>query len=160
MLTMITDLVRHKWHANSAILDAIGRSEAASGDPAVLQLLHHILIANRFWLATITGRSFAQELELVGVSLTFADLRRAYQRTYREEIDWLRAATDADLDRLLEDPQIPGGKCSVREATLQVVLHTQGHRSQLATRLRGHGVTPPMIDFILWVRDRAEPMWT
>ena len=159
MLAMITDLVRHKWHANAAILTAIGGSDSASADPAILRLLQHTLLANRFWLMTITNRPFGGEQELSAMGETFADLRMAYQRTCREEMDWLGSATDTDLDGTLEDRQIPGGKCSVREATLQVVLHTQGHRSQLAMMLRGHDLTPPVTDFIVWLATREDPSW-
>jgi uncharacterized damage-inducible protein DinB len=42
---------------------------------------------------------------------------------------------------------------------MQVVMHSQGHRSQCATRLRQLGGTPPAMDFVLWLKERPEPEW-
>jgi uncharacterized damage-inducible protein DinB len=159
MLTTIRDLVLHKSHANAAILTSIQSSQAAATDPAVIQVLQHILMANRFWLLTIMGQSFAREIEQDGVPETFDALVAAFRRTHREEVEWFAQATDVDLERVLEDRQIPVARCSVVEGVLQVVLHTQGHRAQLAKMLRGHGVTPPVTDFVLWVGGRPEPAW-
>jgi len=160
MVAMIRQLVSHKWHANAAMLKATRSSETAVIDAAILQLLQHMLVANRFWLLTMNGGSFARELEQEGMPETFDALAAGYQRTCSEETEWLSQVTDADLQRLVEDRQIPVGRCSVMEGVLQVVLHTQGHRSQLAKMLRGHGITPPMTDFITWVGTRSAPDWS
>ena len=55
MLEMMRDLVAHKWHANAALLKAIRENDAAASDPELLALLHHILLANRFWLLSVLG---------------------------------------------------------------------------------------------------------
>jgi hypothetical protein len=39
----------------------------------------------------------------------------------------------------------------------QATLHSQGHRSQAATKLRAHGGTPPTTDFILWLSEGRPP---
>jgi hypothetical protein len=36
---------------------------------------------------------------------------------------------------------------------IQVALHSQGHRSQCASRVRALGGIPAPMDFVLWVRD-------
>ena len=159
MLSTIGDLMLHKSHANASILTSIQSSPLAASDPAVIHVLQHILVANRFWLLTIMGQSFAREVEQEGAPETFDALVAAFQRTHREEAAWLAQATEADLERVLEDPQIPVANCSVVEGLLQVVLHTQGHRAQLAKILRGYGITPPMTDFVLWVGSRPQPAW-
>ena len=53
----------------------------------------------------------------------------------------------------------PGGGCSIAHAYVQVCMHSQGHRSQCATRLRSLGGKPPVTDFIVWLKDRPAPNW-
>jgi hypothetical protein len=63
MLEMLRDLIAHKAHANAAMMAAIRQNDAARSDPVVLELLHHILVANRFWLLTVLGLPFVLEDE-------------------------------------------------------------------------------------------------
>jgi len=158
MLEMLRDLVGHKGHADVTILAAIRQHQAAAGDPLIGALLHHTLLANRFWLLTILGRPFIAEIEARPAD-SFEDLVHRYATTLAAEAAWLATATEADLARVLVDPRIPGGSCSVGQAFMQVCLHSHGHRAQCAKLLRAHGAVPPMTDFILWVADRPEPQW-
>jgi hypothetical protein len=57
ILQMLRDLIAHKGYANAALREAIRQNAAASSDPALRELLHHILIANRFWLLTILTKA-------------------------------------------------------------------------------------------------------
>jgi len=158
MLDMLRDLVAHKGHANAAMLAAIRQQDSAAGDPALMGLLHHVLLANRFWLLTVQGRPFVAEHEARPAE-SFDDLVQRYAMTQAEETAWLDTATQTELARVVEDPRIPGGSCSVGQALMQVCLHSHGHRAQCAKLLRGHGAVPPMTDFILWVADRPSPEW-
>jgi len=74
-------------------------------------------------------------------------------------MQWLSQSADADLNRVLQIPTLPGQNISVTEAILQVTMHSHGHRAQCATRLRSLGGTPPPTDFILWAKDRPAPGW-
>jgi hypothetical protein len=51
MLAMLQDLLRHKGHANACLLKAIRQHEPAAQDRQLRELLHHIIVANRFWLS-------------------------------------------------------------------------------------------------------------
>ena len=157
-MQMLRDLVDHKGHANAAMLRAIGENAAASADPEVLELLEHILVANRFWLLSIRGEPFVLEEESRPAA-SFETLVEKYAASHTQECAWLDTATDSDLERVLASPLIPHGACSVRNAILQVCLHSHGHRAQCAKLLRRHGSTPPMTDFVLWVVDRPRPEW-
>lgn len=150
MLDLLRDLVAHKGHANAALLNAIAQNGAAASDPELWVLLHHILLANRFWLLAITGRPFLHEDE-ARESGSFDALVQRYAGMQAEETAWLAAATETDVTRMLEDTHIPGGRCSVAQALVQVCLHSHGHRAQAAKVLRRHGGEPPATDFILWV---------
>ena len=57
------ELVRHKWHANAAYLASVYEHEPTRHDEELRKLLHHILIANRFWLFLTLGKEFDRETE-------------------------------------------------------------------------------------------------
>ena len=158
MLEMLRDLVAHKGHANAVMLAAIRGHGPAAADPAIVGLLHHVLLANRFWLLTVQGRPFDQNVEARPAESLDALVRR-YAATQADEAAWLAAATQTELARVVEHPHIPGGSCSVGQAFMQVCLHSHGHRAQCAKLLRGHGVVPPMTDFVLWLVERPDADW-
>ena len=159
MLDMLRDLISHNGHANAAIVRAIRQHEAAVADPELMALLHHILIANRFWLLSVLRLPFVLEEESRPSSSLDALIQR-YRGTHEGQTTWLARATEVDLGRVLENALIPGGRCSVAQAFVQVCLHSQGHRSQCATLLRRHGGAAPTTDFILWLATRRLPEWT
>jgi uncharacterized damage-inducible protein DinB len=159
MLEMLRDLVAHKGHANAALLTAIRQNSTAASDPELWELLHHILLANRFWLLTVRGSPFVHEDE-ARPSPSFDALIERYGSTQAEEALWLETAAEGDLARILEDALIPNGKCSVSQAFMQVCMHSHGHRAQCAKLLRRHGVVPPPTDFILWLTSRPRADWS
>jgi uncharacterized damage-inducible protein DinB len=158
MLEMLRDLVAHKGYADAALLHAVRENDAAVSDPEIRELLHHVLLANRFWLCSILEVSFVLELESRDSS-SFGELVQRYAGVHAREAAWLQAATDADLARMLDHPDIPGGRCARSQAWMQVCLHSHGHRSQCAKLLRNHGGVPPMTDFIVWLATRPVPAW-
>jgi uncharacterized damage-inducible protein DinB len=159
MLGMLRDLVQHKAWASAALLTAIRNTDRAANDEALRALLHHIILANRFWLFSSLDRPFSIEAES-SVPGSIADLAELFRATHAIEADWIAGARESDLTRRLEDPQIPGGGCSVAQACMQVCMHSQGHRSQCATRLRSLGGKPPVTDFIVWLMDRPPAQWS
>jgi uncharacterized damage-inducible protein DinB len=150
MLEMLRDLVAHKGHANAAMLTAIRQNEAARTDPELGALLHHVLLANRFWLLSVLGLPFVYDDESRAAESIDALLVR-YASSQEQESAWLATASEADLARVLTSPLIPGGSCSVAQALMQVCLHSHGHRAQCAKLLRRHGGVPPQTDFIVWL---------
>ena len=158
MLEMLRDLVAHKGHANAALLTAIQHNAAATSDPELLELLHHILLANRFWLLTVLGAPFVHEEE-ARPSASFDVLGQRYAGTQAQEVAWLETATEGDLSRTLENGLIPHGRCSVAQAFMQVCMHSHGHRAQCAKLLRRHGGVSPPTDFILWLTSRPGAEW-
>jgi uncharacterized damage-inducible protein DinB len=158
MLETLRDLVAHKGYANAAILRAIAGSDPARADQGLNALLHHVLLANRFWMLAVLGESFVAEEES-RLSRSFDALVQRFSTLQDQESRWVATATETDLGRELRDPLIPGGTCSVAEALLQVCMHSHGHRAQIATRLRDHGVAPPPTEFINWLTSRPTPTW-
>jgi uncharacterized damage-inducible protein DinB len=159
MLEMVRDLLAHNAHANAVLLNAIRANDAAVADPELRELLHHILLANRFWLLSLLGVPFEYADESRPTD-SFGGIVQRYSRTHQLESTWLATATETDLARVLEQPLIPGGSCSVAQALMQVCLHSHGHRAQCAKLLRRHGGVPPVTDFIVWLASRPRAEWT
>ncbi len=154
MLSTIDDLVRHKWWANAVLFRAIEQHPPAADDEELRKMLHHILVSNRFWLLTILGHAFAREDEMQ-IPGNLGGIIERFKETERLESDWLSQASEQDLERTLETRSSRLGiDVSVRQALLQICMHTQGHRSQCATRLRALGGTPPGADYILWIKQK------
>jgi hypothetical protein len=158
MLTALRDLVAHKGYANAALLTAVRQTPSAAADPEVWELLHHVLLANRFWLLALVGKPFLLEDES-RPSASFDELVRRYASVQSLERAWLESATKADVAGTLEHALVPNGKCDVSQAFLQVCLHSHGHRAQCAKLLRRHGGIPPSTDFIVWIVERPEAQW-
>ena len=152
------DLIAHKGYADAELLNAVRRHHPALSDPQLRTLLHHMLVANRFWLLSIVGEPFVADME-TRVPDSFESLSEGFRITHEQETAWFAAATDTALSRTLESALIPGGRCVVSDALLQVCLHSQGHRAQCAKMLRALGGTPPATDFILWLVGRPAPTW-
>src|SRR5579864_8431998 len=113
------DLVRHKWHANAAVLGAVCRHGDARRDEELRVLLHHILIANRFWLFLTLGREFDRETE-ARVPETLEPLIHQFMKTEALEMEWLPFCTEAELSRQLVTPRLPGQIFTVEQAFMQI----------------------------------------
>jgi uncharacterized damage-inducible protein DinB len=154
MHSTIDELIRHKWWANTNILRAIEQYPSAAEDEELRKMLHHILVSNRFWLFAILERPFDREVEMQ-LPCSVADLTERFQETERLESEWLSTPAASDLERILPTHTSRLGiDVSVRQAVLQICMHSQGHRSQCAARLRALGGTPPGTDYVLWVKNQ------
>ncbi len=153
MLPLIDQLIRHKWWANFNLLRSVERFDPAAEDAELRKLLHHILISNRYWLLLTLNQPFIDEQERL-IPESHSELIDQFTATERIEMDWLLSVAPEDLDRRLQPRALPEITVSVAQTAIQVVLHSQGHRSQCATRLRALGGNPAPMDFVLWVRDQ------
>jgi uncharacterized damage-inducible protein DinB len=159
MLNLLNDLVHHKGYANAALLRSIRGHQPAAADKELRALLHHIIVADRFWLSLILARVFVLEVES-RTPESLEDVSEQCRQTHTEELEWLSTLRDPDLERGLETPFIPGRSISVAQAMTQVCMHSQGHRTQCAARLRLLGGTPPATDFITWLAERPAAEWS
>jgi uncharacterized damage-inducible protein DinB len=158
MLALLLDLFEHQAYADAALLNAIRRREAAARDKDLRVLLHHILISHRFWIHLCQGLPFSIEDERE-VPDSLDPLVARYRDTQVQERAWLARLTESELTRTLESPLLPDRLVPVSQALVQICLHSQGHRSQCALKLRQLGGEPPLVDFIAWIQDRPAPVW-
>ena len=155
MLSTIEELIRHKRWANGGLMRAIEQHPPAAEDEELRKMLHHILVSNRFWLFAILGHPFDREVEMQ-IPASLAGIAERFKETEQLEAGWLSKASETELERIPETRSSRLGiDVSVRQALLQICMHTQGHRSQCATRLRALGGTPPGMDYVLWIKEQT-----
>lgn len=155
---MLRDLVLHKAYANAELLKAVCRNETAAADSKLREMLHHIIVANRYWLFLILGIQFDVRNESI-IPASPQALAELFREIEKLESDWLDRLDDAESDRAIESSYHASESFSVHQAMMQVCMHSAGHRAQCATRLREMGVTPPRMDFIMWLKDRPTSDW-
>jgi uncharacterized damage-inducible protein DinB len=158
MLATIRDLFGHQAFTDAALLNAVRRHETAARDEALRTLLHHVLVAHRYWIHLGQGLPFSVEDETT-VPDSLEVIAARYRATQVQERVWLDGLRESDLAAALESPFFPGRLIATGDALMQVCMHSHGHRSQCATRLRALGGEPPGLDFILWLKDRPAPAW-
>jgi len=155
---MLLDLFQHQAFTDAALVNAVRRHAVAARDEELRRLLHHILLAHRLWIHLGQGLAFPVEEE-ARVPASLERLGAQYRATQAQERPWLAGLRESDLARTLESPFFPGRPIALRDALMQVCMHSHGHRSQCATRLRSLGGEPPPLDFIVWLTQRPEPVW-
>jgi uncharacterized damage-inducible protein DinB len=158
MLGMLRDLVQHKNHADAVLLRAIAEHGPAASDTELRGLLHHVILANRYWLFLFLGHTFDIDRESQ-VPESLQAVATLYRDTHSRETEWIMGLRESDLQRTLVSPFFPDRSFSLPQALIQVCMHSHGHRAQCATRLRSLGANPPAADFIVWLKDRPAADW-
>jgi uncharacterized damage-inducible protein DinB len=130
MISLFQELFRHHAYADAAMLTAIQDHEIASKDEDLRKLLHHILVAHRFWLHLCRGLPFSLEVEDV-VPTRLDDIAIRYKKTWSEEEAWFEQLQESGLIRTVESPYFPNRQLAVQEALIQVCLHSCGHRASV-----------------------------
>jgi uncharacterized damage-inducible protein DinB len=120
--------------------------------------LHHIVVTQRAFLSLFLGRPFDLGKELRAPAL-LGRTQALFQETHHEEIAFVSQLEESGLSRVIDLPWIRS-RSSIGEALIQVVMHSQSHRGQCASRLRAVGGHPPATDFIIWIKDRPAPVWS
>jgi len=121
MVAIVRELFHHQAHADASMLMAIQRHEAASNDDELRKLVHHILIAHRYWIHLCQGLPFSVEAESV-VPETLEKIVERFQATQKQELAWLDQLTESDSARVLESQYFPDRQITVGEALTQVFL--------------------------------------
>jgi uncharacterized damage-inducible protein DinB len=131
--------------ANHEVVTTLRRADASS--PRSLQLLAHILSAERLWLERLTQRP--QSLPVwpaFGLDQCEAQLAEL-QSMWRDYLDRLSSATLSEKISY-RNSKGEAWTSTVQDVLTHVVLHSAYHRGQIATEMRGRGHTPAYTDFI------------
>lgn len=151
MLEMIRSLVAHQEWADTELLEAVNRFDAARDDAQLRATLHHIAVVQRAFLSFFLERAFDVQGESAAAA-TYAGLTQLYEVTHREQREFLAHVPESGLNREVPLPWKEGFNPSLAEAWMQVVMHSQNHRGQCLTGLRELGAKPPTLDYIFWLK--------
>jgi uncharacterized damage-inducible protein DinB len=142
------EFVYNAW-ANQAVLEAI---RSAGGESTrSLQLMSHILAAERVWLERL--RKVPQSVPV----WPEPDLASCEAECARLQVEWheyLDLATAGDLLQTISYKNTKGEPwtSAILDVLTHVIMHSAYHRGQIASHMRSIGQTPPYTDFIYAVR--------
>jgi uncharacterized damage-inducible protein DinB len=150
-------LFAHQAWADASLLSAIHAHPPSQEDEWLQKTLLHMVGVQRYFLSLFLDRPFDREKEAQPPA-SFADLVQRFRATHEEELIFVGAISEADLERRFELPFLKT-EFTVADGLTQVVMHSQNHRGQCLRYLRKHGAEPPTLDYILWAKDRPAPAW-
>ena len=153
MISLICELFHHQAWSDAEILKAIDRQACAGEDEALRKTLHHMLLTQRAFLSLFLKRPFDVERE-ARLPASLPEFEARFHETHIEELEFVDRLDESELARVVELPPRPDLRATLGETLVQVVMHSQWHRGQCASRLRALGGNPPTLDFLLWVKDR------
>lgn len=120
--------------------------------PSLLATLNHILAVDLYYIAVLHAEPGARDLWLAFVPPeTLAVLAERQRASDQRLIDWLEAATDADLDRPVHMPRAQDRIQTEAAAHMlqHLLAHQTHHRGQVHAMLSGTAVAPPQLDEFL-----------
>ncbi len=156
--------VEYNAWATLHLLNAANELEAdelirdfGTADKSVLGTLVHIFRAERIWLARlqqhVSGVAWSrpEDEQLTTLNAEWPHLHEAWR-------SWANNLPDSDSERVLSYTDLRGNPWAqpVWQLLLHVVNHSTHHRGQISGFLRALGKTPPPLDFIRFVREKAD----
>jgi uncharacterized damage-inducible protein DinB len=137
--------------ANSEVLVGLSKNKIARPNPRPLQLLAHILSAERLWLERIKKQPQSlpvwPDSTLEQCETQLADLLRLWQQ-YLGQLSAAALAHNVAYKNSKGEPWTS----TVEDVLTHVLLHSAYHRGQIASQVRAGGETPAFTDYIHAVR--------
>ena len=152
------EMARHMAWADATVWSAVLTAPQAAGDARIADTLHHIHQVQHIFLQAWTHAPFTVR-ERKGFA-TLDEIAMWGLEARRGVLAFIEQVSDSDLAQQMRMPwaaffeqqtKQTAAVHTMGESVLQVFLHTQHHRGQVCMRMREVGVTPPTIDFILWL---------
>lgn len=153
-MTYLEELYAHQEWADAEHWRAFEVLPAALADKALYERLYHIHLVQHGFLWITGPRTGEFEFKKLSDFADAAALKKYGRQGLAGLNELLKRANPDRLEEIIEVPWFrPALKLSVRQALMQAAMHSHYHRGQNATRLRELGGTPPMTDFIIWLRE-------
>ena len=135
--------------ANRETLAAIRAAGGENGRS--LQLMAHILAAERVWLERL--KQVPQSVP-VWPEANLEHCETEADKLNREWHEYLELATAGDISQTISYKNTKGESwtSAIIDVLTHVVMHSAYHRGQIASYMRSSGHTPPYTDFIHSVR--------
>lgn len=136
--------------ATGRVIDALARQGVSAGRP--VELLAHILIARRLWLARIRGEDTSQIP--IWPKLSLDQCRALYDESIELFDAFLVLLTEYGDRRRTRYRNTAGQEfdSTIDDVFLHMSHHAAYHRGQIAIQIREMGLQPPNTDFITYAR--------
>jgi uncharacterized damage-inducible protein DinB len=148
MKEAIPRLVAHLKWADQQVLSAL----RARPTPDALRWFAHVVGAERVWLLRMRGEDWT--VQKVWPELTLDECEALAHENAARLDELVEKLDERELARTVTYTNSAGRTFtdSVGDILLHVALHGAHHRGQIASSLRGAGGTPPVLDYIRFVR--------
>jgi len=145
---LLKDLARYQRWADEEHWKVFHHNPALMNDEEIRKRLNHMIMGSGALCGVARGEGPPQP-----GTFKEHDSADAIENAMRQAADILdEALASSDLEKIIAVPRGPKGpfNASAGALLLQVLLHSQQHRAQNASRMRELGVNPPMTDYIFW----------
>lgn len=161
MIEYISDMIAYQEWADAHFYRMWNQMSAAHEDPEILLRQAHITFVQVAFLKALQGEEVqlpkADTLIPAMVDLQArAHVNHAKLRAFVSQLD------PTSLNRQVIIPFFPDPtfRPTVRDALMQIAMHTQHHRGQNLSRLRHLGAERLVIDWIVWImKQKPEASW-
>jgi len=154
MIELLQSLFAHMAWADTAILKAVAAQDGAFAEDEIRKWLHHIVVVQRFFLSLCQQHPFDRERE-GQVPSSVDEMETRFREAHADGAAYAARLDEVELARTIEFPvpAFKGFHPAIRDALMQVAMHSEHHRAQVAMRLRALGGKPPLTYYIICVRD-------
>ena len=158
-MKILFDQIKYNRWANtslietSAELDSISfRQNIESSFPSVQKTWIHIIWAEELWLQRWQGRAFFGELSILDYP-NIESIRRKIDDLSQSQIQFLKSLKAGDEDKKIsyENNRGENWEYSLGQMVQHMTLHSTYHRGQIVTMLRQLKITPPGLDYLIYV---------
>jgi uncharacterized damage-inducible protein DinB len=150
---IIHTLFKFEEWANARVLASL--RELAKEDARALQLMAHLLTAQKIWLLRLNGHDTVGTDKSPEMSLAQCELLA--NENHQDLSQLLAQVNPSGMDSMIAYKNLSGKEftTSARDILLHVAMHSTYHRGQIALALRAAGTEPPNTDFITFVRESS-----
>jgi uncharacterized damage-inducible protein DinB len=147
----VSDYLRQFAYDEWANQEVLGAIQSSGPDERSLQLLAHILSAERLWLERLQQ---VPQSSPVWPNSTLENCVSQVEEMGRLWREYLGRTTDVDLAHTISYKNSKGEPWTsgLADILTHVILHSAYHRGQIASHMRAIGKSPAYTDFIHAVR--------
>ena len=143
----MNQLIEYDHWANQRIFDAMRKvKDSAEESAEMYRLFAHILGAQDVWISRINGE---KPTLAIWPKLSMEEMEERLLH-HPKKLDTLIPRAEETIR--YQNQKGDSFTNTVEEILLQLIIHGQHHRAQIALLMRQVGVTPPGTDFIFFLR--------
>lgn len=144
----IESLLKYDRWANHKVLNALSEQDAPQHCPGAIKHIAHLLKAQKIWADRIKSLPADKE---IWPSLSLNECKQL-QSDYHETL----MSLIPERQKIIQYQNSKGQSFSntVEDILHHLVIHGQHHRAQIALLMRQAGLTPPVTDYIFYLREK------